>query len=262
MLPRKIWAEMTTKELSSADMSRWIAVLPLAAIEQHGPHLPLLTDAAIGQGNIDAVLPHIPHDLPLTFLPLLPFGKSDEHLAFKGTLTLSATTLLAIIDEIGESLARAGIRKLILANSHGGNVSVMDIAARELRIKYHMLVVQLSWHRLGYPQGMFSESEQKFGIHGGQIETAQMLHFQPHLVRQGEVKNFISRGEIMAQDYAHLRSGSPIPFAWQAEDLHVEGALGDASLATAAQGKALTDLTVHNFIALVRDIHHFELEHK
>lgn len=259
MLPRKIWGEMTTAELQACDVSQWIAVLPLAAIEQHGPHLPLSTDSDIGQGNIDALLPHLPQDLPLTFLPLLAYGKSDEHLGFKGTLTLSAPTLLHIIADIGASLARVGIRKLILANSHGGNVSVMDIAARDLRIKHNMLVVQLSWHRLGYPDGLFSQSEQKFGIHGGQIETAQMLHFRPELVRREHVKNFISRGEIMAKEFSQLRSGSPLPFAWQAEDLNLEGALGDASLATAAQGKALTDLMVQNFIALAKDIEKFEI---
>jgi creatinine amidohydrolase len=259
MHPNKKWAEMTTLEISQSDTSNWIAVLPIAAVEQHGPHLPLLTDAAIGQGNIEAILPHIPADLPLTFLPLLPFGKSDEHIGFKGTLTLSASTMIAILNEIGESLARSGIRKLILANSHGGNVSVMDSAARDLRIKHKMLVVQLSWHRLGYPEELFSESEQKFGIHGGQIETAQMLHFQEKLVRKEKLKNFISKGETMAQHNAHLRSGSPIPFAWQTEDLNAEGALGNASLATKQQGQALTDLTVQNFISLARDVQGFDM---
>jgi creatinine amidohydrolase/Fe(II)-dependent formamide hydrolase-like protein len=138
---KPLFAEMKTTDF--ADCAEWIAVLPISAIEQHGPHLPLETDFAIANGNIAAIIPHIPHDLPLTFLPILPFGKSDEHGNFKGTLTLSANTMINIIVEIGESLAKSGIKKLIIANSHGGNVSVMDIASLELRKRFNMLIVQL-----------------------------------------------------------------------------------------------------------------------
>jgi creatinine amidohydrolase len=254
---KPLFAEMKTTDF--ADCAEWIAILPISAIEQHGTHLPLETDFAIAKGNIAAIIPHIPHDLPVTFLPILPFGKSDEHGNFKGTLTLSANTMINIIVEIGESLAKSGIKKLIIANSHGGNVSLMDIAALELRKRFNMLIVQLSWHRLGYPEGLFSAHEQKFGIHGGEIETSQMLHLRPNLVDMTKAQNFISRGENMAQENAQLRSGSPIPFAWMAEDLNTHGAIGNAALATREKGAALEAHMVREFVALARDVQRMRL---
>lgn len=257
MHPKRFWSDMTTKDIK--DTQNWITVLPICAIEQHGNHLPLSTDWDIGKGNVHAVVDKIPPHLPVTFLPAIPYGKSDEHVNFNGTLSLSYKTLIAIIEDIGEGLAKAGVKKLILANSHGGNVSVMDIAARELRIKHKMLVVQLSWHRLGYPTGMFSEREQKFGIHGGQIETAQMLHLRPDLVNMEKAENYISANEQMSQKYNHLRATSPIPFAWMSEDLNVSGALGNATIATAKQGKALEELMAKNFIELCEDVNNFAI---
>src|SRR5215470_18415025 len=137
MLPKRDWTEMTWTDLHGADTSRWIAVLPLAAVEQHGPHLPLGVDSFIAEAYLARVRDLVPADLPVSFLPLQRIGQSDEHVAYPGTLTLSGATVIRAWTEIGESVARAGVRKLVLVTSHGGNVSAMEIMARDLRVRLH-----------------------------------------------------------------------------------------------------------------------------
>src|ERR1700694_5607628 len=133
ILPKREWAEMTWEDFTAADTSRWIAVLPLAATEQHGPHLPLGVDSFIAEAYLARVRPLVPDDLPVSSLPVQWIGQSEEHVAFPGTLTLSATTVIRAWTEIGESVARAGVKKLVLGTSHGGNVAAMEMVARALR---------------------------------------------------------------------------------------------------------------------------------
>jgi len=158
MLPTKFWAEMSWRDFSDADMSKVVAVLPVASIEQHGPHLPVGVDAFINEGCLGRALARVPADLPVLFLPLQQIGKSDEHIEFPGTLTLSMETVTRAWTEIGESVARTGCRKLIFMNSHGGNSAVIDVVARHLRARRRMLAVNAAWPRLGYPEGLFSRA--------------------------------------------------------------------------------------------------------
>src|ERR1700691_6177531 len=153
--PGQRWEEMTTADFAALEVERVIAVLPVAAIEQHGPHLPVSVDAAINSGIVERVIALLPDDLPVTFLPMMPVGKSNEHIAFPGTLTLSAETLIRLWTEIGESVARTGIRKLVLLNSHGGQPQIMDIVARDLRVRYRMFVVNAAWQAFRAPGGLF-----------------------------------------------------------------------------------------------------------
>jgi creatinine amidohydrolase len=163
------WAELKSKDFRSLDPEKTIAILPVAAIEQHGPHLPVMTDTAIGTGMLGVLKERLPADLDVLVLPIQAVGKSNEHLLSPGTLNLSAETLTRVLFEIGESVYRAGLRKLVLANSHGGNVPVLGIVARELRVKYGMLVVPTQWGRFGQPDGMYGPVEQRHGIHAGDI---------------------------------------------------------------------------------------------
>jgi creatinine amidohydrolase len=174
MLPKRQWMEMTWTDLAETDTGRWIAVLPVAAVEQHGPHLPLGVDSYIAQAYLSRVHEILPDDLPVTFLPVQKLGQSDEHIAYPGTLSLSAQTVIRTYTEIGESLNRVGVRKLVIVTSHGGNVSAMDLVARDLRLRHRMLVVTAAWHRFGYPPGTFDRAEQRHGIHAGDIETSLM----------------------------------------------------------------------------------------
>ena len=184
MPPTKFWAEMSWRDFAAADMARTVAVLPLAAIEQHGPHLPVGTDAFIGEGYLERAIARTPADWPVLFLPPQTIGASDEHAEYPGTLTLPLTTLVETLTAIGEGVARAGCRKLVFINAHGGNVPAIDAAALRLRARHAMLCVHASWRRLGYPDGLFSERERVYGVHGGDAETSLTLAFRPDTVKR------------------------------------------------------------------------------
>src|ERR671922_1917199 len=155
-MPRRFWQDMSSEKFAKLDAARVIAVLPVAAIEQHGPHLPVATDACINRGVLARALELMPDDLSVTILPMLPVGKSNEHLAFPGTLSLSAETLIRVWTEVGEGVARTGIRKLVLFNSHGGQPQIMDIVARDLRVRLEMFVVCASSYSFGSPARDYS----------------------------------------------------------------------------------------------------------
>lgn len=258
-MPAHYWMDLSWRDFEARDMAETIAILPTAAIEQHGPHLPVGVDTMIAQGYLDRVAALMPADLPALILPIQSIGKSNEHLAYPGTLTFSASSILSAWVEIGESVARAGCRKLVIVNAHGGNVALIDIIARELRVRFDMLAVTTAWHRLGYPPGLFSAREATHGIHGGDAETSLMLAFRPETVRMEHAADFVSRGEGLANQFTHLRIGQPAGFGWMSQDLHPEGVVGEAHLATAEKGNAAADFGARAFIELLRDVQRFNL---
>ncbi len=258
-MPARPWLDLTWEEFASRDMSRAIAVLPIAAIEQHGPHLPVGVDTLIAQGYVDAVMGLVPDELDVLMLPVQAVGKSNEHLRFPGTLTLSAETAIRAWTEIGESVHRAGCRKLVFVNSHGGNVAVMDIVARDLRVRLDMLCVTSAWHRLGYPEGLYEADEMRHGIHAGDVETSLMLAIRPDTVRLDKAENFVPRTVAMERDLKHLRAIQPSGFGWMAQDLHPKGAMGDASRAGAEKGAASVAFGAAAFVELLRDVDRFGL---
>ena len=260
MLPTKFWAEMSWRDFAATDMSKVVAVLPTAAIEQHGPHLPVGVDTFINEGHLKRAAALVPADMPVLFLPLQTIGKSNEHLEYPGTLTFSYETVIRAWFEIGESVARAGCRKLIFINSHGGNVPVIDIVARELRVKKRMLAVHAAWHRLGMPEGMYPPEERAHGIHGGDSETSLMLAFRPDTVKMEHAENFVSTAVGIERDNKQLRVTQPIGFGWMSSDLHPAGTVGDASKATAQKGEATADHAAKAFIDLLRDVLAFDIE--
>ena len=245
-LPSRFWADLGTRDFARLDPARTIAVLPVAATEQHGPHLPLGVDTVLVDGIVDASLPHLPADLSVLFLPTQPVGLSPEHARFPGTLTLKAETVLRLWTDIGESVAAAGVRKLLLFNSHGGQVSVLDLVARDLRARLNLLVYSCSWFTLPLhdAQGqdlhaLFSAEEHRFGIHGGEIETSMMLALAPARVQMAQAKNFVSTAQARAQQFPILGNGHSAKLGWQTQDYHSAGAVGNAAAATAAKGEAL-----------------------
>lgn len=259
MLPKRNWMDMTWQDVAGADTSRWIAVLPLAAVEQHGPHLPLGVDTYIAEAYLTRAESLVPADLPVTFLPVQRIGISAEHLAYPGTLTFAASTAIAAWTEIGESLARAGVRKLVLITSHGGNVAAMEIVARDLRTRLRMLAVTVGWHRFGYPDGAFSSDEKRHGIHGGDIETSLMLAAKPDTVRMAEAPNAVPTTVAMAQEFKWLGAYRPAGFAWMTQDLNATGAIGDATLATTEKGETSLQRGAEAFVELLREVDRFDL---
>ena len=258
-LPKRDWMEMSWQDFAGAATAGWIAVLPLAAVEQHGPHLPLGVDTFIAEAYLRRVRDLLPPDLPVTFLPLQRVGVSAEHLRFPGTLTLSAATAIAAWTELGESVAAAGIRKLVLVTSHGGNVAAMELVARDLRARLGMLAVTVGWHRFGYPDGVFSSEEKKHGIHGGDIETTLMLAAVPETVRLNEARRAVPETVAMAQEFKWLGAYRPAGFAWMTQDLHPSGAIGDATLAKAGKGDAALAHGALAFVELLREVDRFDL---
>ena len=254
MVPKRFWRDMPATAFEG-DTSNWIAVLPLAAIEQHGPHLPLGVDAFIAEGFVERCAAALPDDSPATFLPVQEICKSNEHISFPGTLTVGWETAISSWLEIGASLSRAGIRKLLMITSHGGNVAPMDIAARELRSSLGMLCVTTSFGRLGRWQEIYDYGPVITDIHGGNAETSVMLVFRPDLVDMSKAVDFSSAQEPMKQQNTHLGyHSSNANIAWASEDLNPAGVVGDASAAAAEKGEEDIRSSVEGFCKLIDEI--------
>src|SRR6478672_34557 len=212
-VPPRDWTEIHWPEISEARPARWIAVLPLAATEQHGPHLPVGTDIMIAQAYLARVRQLLADTIPATFLPLQPVGISTEHIDYPGTLTLPAEAALRSWTALGDSVARAGIKKLVMVTSHGGNSAAMTVVAQDLRARHGLLAVTTSWSRLSAAEGLFSAEELRHGIHGGAVETSIMLARYPKSVRREAIASFPSSSIAMEKDYRRLSTQRPAPFA-------------------------------------------------
>jgi creatinine amidohydrolase len=259
-VPPRDWTDIHWPEVSGPGQEQWIAVLPLAATEQHGPHLPVGTDVMIAQAYLARVRELLPAGVPATFLPLQPVGISTEHIGYPGTLTLPTEVALRSWMALGESVARAGIRKLVMVTSHGGNSAAMSLVAQDLRASCGLFTVTTGWSRFGAPEGLFAAEELRHGIHGGAAETSIMLARYPQLVRGAEIADFRPASVAMEKDYRWLSAHRPAPFAWQAQDLHPSGAVGDATQASAEKGERLLEHGARAFCELLADVDNFDVK--
>lgn len=252
---RKIWwGDFKATDFAAIDPEATIAVIPVAAIEQHGPHLPVSTDLTIMEGMLAEVFARLPADLDARFLPIQAVGKSDEHLYAPGTLSLPANMLVDAWTELCASVARAGVRKFVFVTSHGGNEEVMGIVSRELRVRFAALSVRSSWGRFGHPDGLYLAREIQLGIHGGDVETSLMLHFRPELVDMAKAQDFVSSFERAEGEFDLLRSHGPHGFSWIASDLNPHGVVGNAAIATAEKGRLTAEHQAEGFVQLLQDI--------
>ena len=260
-LASHFWSDLTSRQFSqlaaSPDVDQVVAVLPVAATEQHGPHLPVSVDTTLVDGVIAAALPHLKDTLPVLFMPTQQVGKSNEHIRFPGTLTLSAQTLISVWMELGACVARAGLKKLVLLNSHGGQVSVMDIVARDLRSAHDLIVYSTNWYTLPLGAevlGLFPPEEHRFGIHAGDMETSMMLALREKYVDMAQARDFRSTAQERAAKYPILGNGSSAKLGWQVQDYNAMGAAGNASIATAAKGHALINAAGVQLAKLLQEV--------
>lgn len=256
---KRYWADYSAHDFARLDRKLVVAVLPVAAIEQHGPHLPLSVDRDILDGLVAATLARLPDDLPVLVLPTQAIGKSDEHSRFAGTLTIDAETLIRSWCAIGNSVAAAGVSRLVILNSHGGQMAVADIVARELRIRHNMIVVASNWFALGLPDGVISDHERRHGIHAGETETAMMLALHPEKVAFEHARDFESLTDRLERNFSRLGVGPGARLGWQAQDLNPAGAVGNAAAATAATGQAIIDHVAAALAELFADVHRYPL---
>jgi creatinine amidohydrolase len=258
-IPPRDWTAIPWPQVTQQDATRWIAVLPLAATEQHGPHLPLRTDVLIAGAYLARVRELLPEGIPAIFMPIEEIGISTEHADYPGTLTLPADVALRKWMAIGKSAARAGLKKLVMVTSHGGNSAAMTIVAQELRARHGLLAVTTAWSRLSAPEALFAAEELRHGIHGGAVETSIMLARYPNEVRNDAIRNFEPSSIAMEKEFRWLSTHRPAPLAWQAQDLHPSGAAGDATLASAKKGERLLDHGARAFCELLADVDKFDV---
>lgn len=252
------WCDLTTADFEGFYPERTVAVLPVGAVEQHGPHLPVGVDAAINAGIVARAVELMPEQLQAIVLPMTAVGKSDEHIAFPGTLTVSHETLARLWYEMAASVHRAGLRKILFFNSHGGQPQLLEIVCRDLRVKLGMFAATAMWPQLIEMGDLFDAAEIKHGIHGGQIETGMMLHLQPACVRMEHAQNFTPVTVEIGRESELLGRGSAY-FGWQAQDLHPSGASGNAARATADLGKELVERAAIALVRLTEEISNYPL---
>ena len=260
--PIRYWQSLTTEDAKGLAERDPVVILPLAAIEQHGPHLPLSTDLDIGMGLLARAFGHLPDDFPAWVLPPQAVGSSREHTRFPGTLSLDPELLSDVIHQHGVAVARCGVKRLVLSNSHGGNRHALETAGLRLRAEQGLLVVKANYFLFPRPDGLeLPDSEWRHGLHGGAVETAMMLHLRPDLVRASEVRNAPSLGEELEGALRRLDpEGEAASFSWLAHDLNRSGVVGDARQADAVAGKCLVDHYGEALADVIKDARVFPLE--
>jgi len=253
------WTDQSSPSLAALPEGL-IAVLPLGATEQHGPHLPLSVDSDLAQATAEGCLAHLTPDQSVLILPTLTITKSNEHNAFPGTLSLNAETLLAVLRDVMVSLSRSKVRRLLLLNGHGGNTALLEVAAREGRVDHGLIVAHGSWSAFCAYDDLFDPSAMAYDLHAGDFETSAMLGVRPGLVHMEKARDF----RTAMQDWEDAGrqtglTGQPARPGWVIEDLNADGALGNAANATAARGTELMDRAARGLAQYLADFAQFEL---
>lgn len=255
--PQRFFPYLTWTDIRDMpDKENVVIVQPVGAIEQHGPHLPLVVDSAIATAILGKALEKLEPDVPVYALPCQYYGKSNEHWHFPGTITLTAQTLITVLMEMADSIYRAGFRKLVLLNAHGGQPQIMEIVARDLhQAQADFLVFPLfSWRAPHVGGELLSQKEKELGIHAGDAETSVLLSILPEQVKMDRAVAEYPHG---LPDDSLLSMEGKLPFAWTTRDLSRSGVLGDATAATKEKGDRLLDSVSDGWVKVLRDIYRF-----
>lgn len=251
MTRARYFPDLTGPQVAERLTERSILVQPLGAIEQHGPHLPMSTDSVIATAVAEAAVAEVGDELDVWLLPTLQYTKSNEHAWSAGTVWLSATTLLAVLDDLGRCVATTPAQRLVFLNGHGGNSALLNVANRELRLA-HGLMTFLAHPGVPPDQGGTSPADELgMGVHGGTDETSLMLHLAPHLVDMSRAERRVP--EAIAGN-RYVRFGGLVSFGWMSNDFFPDGYIGDPTTATAELGKRLFEEAVHGFGEALREI--------
>jgi creatinine amidohydrolase len=245
------FADLTGPQVSQLFTERTIVVQPLGAVEQHGPHLPLSTDSVVATAVAEAAVAQVGEELDVWLLPTLEYTKSNEHAWSPGTVWLSATTLLAVLDDLGRCIATTPAKRLVFLNGHGGNSALLNVANRELRLA-HGLMTFLTHPGVPADQGGTSPAaELGMGVHGGTEETSIMLHLAPELVDMSKAERRVPEAIALNK---YVRFGGRVSFGWLSNDFFPDGYIGDPTAATAEIGKRLFDGSVQSLCESLREI--------
>ncbi|GEM87203.1 creatininase family protein [Meiothermus granaticius] len=248
---KRAFVEHTWKEIEALPKDPGVVVLPIGAIEQHGPHLPLCTDAKLAEATVQRAFEALPAEVAAWYLPVQSYGKSNEHTGYPGTLALSASTLMGVVRDIAVSLHRAGFRRLMLFNAHGGNKALLEMMCRDLRAELGLLCFLVQGQ---VDASRLPPSEQRFGIHAGTLETALMLHLTPGLVRQPLPPARYPRFDSQNFNLTLLPQ-----VAWLTRDWSPEGHFGNPQAAVAEAGQAWFEEMAHRLAELIAEASTFEV---
>jgi creatinine amidohydrolase len=260
--PARFFPYLTWQQVAALpDKANTLIIQPIGAIEQHGPHLPLIVDVAIATAVIGQALQRLDRAVPAFALPPLYYGKSNEHSRFAGTVSLSAQTLSAVLLEMAQSIYEAGFRKLLLVNGHGGQPQVLEIVARDLRVHYSdfMVFPLFVWGAPHCAAEVVGKSEYQLGIHAGDVETSVMLSLLPEQVDMTRAVREFPTG-FPAESWLSLEG--KLPIAWTMDDLSQSGVVGDATVATAAKGEVILASLAEGWAQVLAEIYRFEGLHQ
>jgi creatinine amidohydrolase len=248
------FAYLNWKQVDALPRDRTILILPTAAIEQHGPHLPLATDTLINNVVLGRALDLLPADAPVFALPPVCYGKSNEHLGFPGTLSVSSATFMAVLRDLGASISAAGFHRLVLFNTHGGNTSLVDVMARDLRAEFGLRTFTIFGSGGATFEGL-NPQERTYGFHAGELETAYLLAATPELVdTSAYTVNYIA--SINDKKLLAPENGAA-NFAWLTRDIAASGVMGDPRPATAANGELWLNAAAKRIAAVLQEILEF-----
>ena len=255
MASSRLLGDLSTLQLSAELSKDSIVVLPLGAIEQHGPHLPLNTDFVVADAVSRAAVEKFGAETNAWLLPTLPFTKSNEHAWAAGTMWLSATTMMSVIDDIGRCVASTPAKKLMFINGHGGNSALMAMMNRELRLKYGLQTFLTHPHMPADQGGSSAESELGMGVHGGVDETSVMLHLRPDLVDMSLAVRRVPEGLAKNEQ---VKFGGRVAFGWLSNDFFPEGHIGDPTGASAELGARMFAGAVESLGGAMKEISRFD----
>ncbi|BAZ66540.1 creatininase [Fischerella sp. NIES-4106] len=256
--PSRFFPYLTWQDIENMpDKQNVVIIQPIGAIEQHGLHLPLIVDSAISIAVLGKALSKLDADIPAYALPNIYYGKSNEHWHFPGTITLTSQTLIALLMEVCESIYRAGFRKLVLMNSHGGQPQIIELVARDLHIKYDDFCIfpLFTWRVPNIAKELLTPKELELGIHAGDAETSLMLAILPEQVKMA---NAVTEYPQNLPTDSVLSMEGKLPFAWATKDLSQSGVLGDPTTATKEKGDRIWESLADGWVQTIKDIYKFQ----